>query len=319
MSLAARLHATSHLEGTFRLRSGSESDHYFDKYRFESDPGLLRDVCAAMEPLVPHDAEALAGLELGGVPIATVLGQRTGLPVVFVRKEAKTYGTCRLAEGLEVSGVRLTVIEDVVTSAGQLVASIGDLRGEGAIVDTALCAIDREDGGAGRLRGLGVELRPLFRARDFDGVEPVVVGDIEVTASPSFADREVLSSRLYEFNAETTGITDGEWLAAFMRNDRGDIVAGLVGSTWGGCCKISEVWVHRELRGQGFGVGLLVAAEEEARRRGCHQIVLSSHSFQAPALYRRLGFEEFAVVDEDPRGHQEVYLRKALEHSGEGG
>ena len=86
------------------LRSGVVSNEYFDKYRFEADPVLLRDIAAALVPLVPAGTEALAGLELGGVPIATVLSQLTGIPAYFVRKEAKTYGTCQLAEGGDVDG-----------------------------------------------------------------------------------------------------------------------------------------------------------------------------------------------------------------------
>ena len=113
--------------------------------------------------MVPEGTEALAGLELGGVPIATVLSQLTGLPAVFVRKARKDYGTCRLAEGMEIAGRRLVVIEDVATSGGQMVKSIEDLRHEGAVVDSALCVIDREAGAASRLASIGVRLEALFR------------------------------------------------------------------------------------------------------------------------------------------------------------
>ena len=160
--LAATIYATSHITGEFVLRSGVVSNEYFDKYRFESDPGLLRDIATALVPLIPPGTDALAGLELGGVPIATVLSQLTGLPAYFVRKEAKTYGTCQLAEGGVIDGARLTVIEDVVTSGGQVIASCGDLRDRGAVVEHALCVIDRESGGPEGLTDIGVELRPLF-------------------------------------------------------------------------------------------------------------------------------------------------------------
>ena len=160
--LARTIFEVSHLTGTFTLRSGAVSEEYFDKYLFESDPQLLRDLAAALAPLVPSGTEALAGLELGGVPLAVMLSQATGLPTLFVRKEAKTYGTCRLAEGGELEGRRVTVVEDVVTSGGQIVTSCGDLRERGAIVEHALCVIDREAGGPDALRAIGVELRPLF-------------------------------------------------------------------------------------------------------------------------------------------------------------
>jgi orotate phosphoribosyltransferase len=160
--LARAIHRKSHLTGTFTLRSGAVSNEYFDKYRFESDPVLLRAIAEALAPLVPEGTEALAGLELGGVPLATALSQVTGLPACFVRKEAKTYGTCQLAEGVDVDGARLTVVEDVVTSGGQVVISCGDLRGRGALVAHALCVIDRESGGPAALAEIDVELRPLF-------------------------------------------------------------------------------------------------------------------------------------------------------------
>ena len=160
--LARRIHAVAHLTGKFTLRSGAVSDEYFDKYRFEADPGLLHAIAAAMAPMVPLGIDALAGLELGGVPLATMLSQVTGVPARFVRKEAKTYGTCQLAEGGDIDGLRLLVVEDVVTSGGQVITSCGDLRDRGAVVEHALCVIDRESGGPAALKDIGVTLHPLF-------------------------------------------------------------------------------------------------------------------------------------------------------------
>jgi orotate phosphoribosyltransferase len=161
--LAAAIHQASHLKGEFQLRSGAISNHYFDKYRFESNPQLLRMIVEALVTLVPANTQALAGLELGGVPLATMLSQATGLPAVFVRKAPKSYGTCRLAEGGEIVGRRLLVVEDVVTSGGQVLASAQALRGLGGEVSTALCVIDRESGGAGLLGAEGITLHSLFR------------------------------------------------------------------------------------------------------------------------------------------------------------
>jgi orotate phosphoribosyltransferase len=160
--LARAIYDRAHLTGEFTLRSGTVSNEYFDKYLFETDPDLMRSIAEALAPLVPDGTDALAGLELGGVPIATILSQRTGLQVVFVRKEAKTYGTSRLAEGGDIDGLHLTVVEDVVTSGGQVLTSCGELRELGAIVDTALCVIDREAGGREALTKFGVELRALY-------------------------------------------------------------------------------------------------------------------------------------------------------------
>ena len=161
-TLARTIYERTHLTGEFRLRSGAVSNEYFDKYLFESDPSLLRAIGEALVPLLPPGTDALAGLELGGVPLATVLSQVTGLPALFVRKEAKTYGTCRLAEGGELDGRRLTVVEDVVTSGGQVVTSCGDLRDRGALVEHAVCVIDREAGGAKNLADVDIDLHALY-------------------------------------------------------------------------------------------------------------------------------------------------------------
>jgi orotate phosphoribosyltransferase len=161
-ALAERVYAASHLTGTFTLRSGATSNEYFDKYRFEADPRLLRDLADALAPSVPADVDALAGLELGGVPLATLLSQVTGLPARFVRKRAKTYGTCQLAEGGELEGMRLCIVEDVVTSGGAVLDAARELRARGAVLGTVLCVIDRESGGGDQLAEVGLELRALF-------------------------------------------------------------------------------------------------------------------------------------------------------------
>ena len=162
-NLAARIFAVSNLKGEFRLRSGATSNEYFDKYLFESDPQLLKEIALALQPLIPSGIDALAGLELGGVPIVTMLSQVTGLPALFVRKQAKEYGTCKLAEGGDLVGKRLLIVEDVVTSGGQVVLSTRELRNLGAQVTHAVCVIDRESGGTEKLAAEGIELRALFR------------------------------------------------------------------------------------------------------------------------------------------------------------
>lgn len=166
--LSRKIRATAQLHGRFVLRSGRISDVYIDKYLFEADPPLLWDIAEAMAPLVPDDTDALAGLELGGVPLATVLSQVTGLPTRFVRREPKTYGTARLAEGGDIADTRLVVVEDVVTTGGQVRASVADLRGLGATVDHVLCVIDRDQGGAQRLSEDDLKLVPLFTAGELE-------------------------------------------------------------------------------------------------------------------------------------------------------
>jgi len=156
------LHDVAAVYGDFKLRSGASTNLYLDKYRFENDPRLLREVARAMATLLPPDAEGLGALELGGVPIATVISQETGLRTWFVRKHAKAYGTCQQVEGGEVSGLRIVIVEDIVTSGGAISDGTGVLRSAGAMVDCAICAIDREEGARARLQKLGVELRPAF-------------------------------------------------------------------------------------------------------------------------------------------------------------
>jgi orotate phosphoribosyltransferase len=166
--LARAIRGTAHLTGEFRLRSGATSTEYFDKYQFEADPSLLREIARHLARLVPAETEVLAGLELGGVPIAVALALQTRLPMAFVRKVAKSYGTCRLSEGATIVGRRVLIVEDVVTSGGQVVASTEQLREVGAVVVAAVCVIDRESGGADALGKVGLPLRSLFTKSDLD-------------------------------------------------------------------------------------------------------------------------------------------------------
>ena len=165
-NLAQAIASVATLRGEFILRSGAVASEYFDKYRFESDPVLLQAIAEHLAPLIPPEMQALAGLELGGVPIATALALLTGIPTVFVRKRAKEYGTRQFAEGRDVRGLRILIVEDVVTSGGQVTASANDLRRLGATVSDALCVIDREEGGAAALAAAGLTLRSLFTKRD---------------------------------------------------------------------------------------------------------------------------------------------------------
>lgn len=174
--LAVRIAEVAQLTGEFTLRSGLTASTYFDKYQFESDPDLLRAVAEQLAPLIPDDTEILAGLELGGVPIATALSLHTGLPAAYVRKQAKQYGTAKLAEGPDLKAKRVTVVEDVVTTGGQLVLSTNDLRERGAVVSTALCVIDRRQGGGEGLAEVGVELRSLFTRSELEAASSVTAG-----------------------------------------------------------------------------------------------------------------------------------------------
>lgn len=135
---------------------------------------------------------------------------------------------------------------------------------------------------------------------------------LEVVDEPAPEDTSFLGDRLYEFNVGATGIRDGTLLGIFIRGDDGVMTAGLHGHSWGGTCEISRLWVREDLRHLGIGTELMTAAETEARRRGCRQMFLTTHSFQAPDFYARLGFEEIGRISDYPAGHHQIFLRKTL-------
>ena len=134
---------------------------------------------------------------------------------------------------------------------------------------------------------------------------------------PSPSDLQFLEDRLYEFNKVATGITDGRDLGIFIRNEEADIVAGAAGHTWGGTCELRQVWVSEALRGQGVGRRLIAMAEAEAIQRDCRQLVLTTHSFQAPKFYEKLGFQVVSAIPDYPLGHSELVFRKLLQSSTE--
>lgn len=160
--LAPIIYNTAHLTGKFTLRSGLVSDEYFDKYLFESNPTLLREIAEQLSKFIPEGTEVLAGLEMGGIPIATALSLKTGIPVVFVRKESKAYGTCKLAEGIDIQNKNVCIIEDVVTTGGQIKLSAEDLKQVGANVKDVLCVIDRQQNGKENLYEAGLLLHSLL-------------------------------------------------------------------------------------------------------------------------------------------------------------
>jgi GNAT superfamily N-acetyltransferase len=133
-----------------------------------------------------------------------------------------------------------------------------------------------------------------------------------IESKPDPKDVQQLEDQIIDFNMATTGIRDGRWLAIFLRNEKNEIMAGVYGWTWGGTCEIRYLWVHADWRGKGIGRELLTQAEAEAIRRGCHQIVLDTHSFQAPGFYTKLGYQITGAHQDYPRGHQVYYLEKKL-------
>jgi orotate phosphoribosyltransferase len=162
---AIRRHAL--LEGDFVLRSGRRSRYYLDKYRFETRPELLGElggrIWARVREAEP-DAARLAGPELGAVALAASASLASGLPFVIVRGQAKAYGTGNRLEGAFEEGETVCLVEDVVTSGGAALEAVAALREAGLRVRTAVCVVDREEGGADQLARQAVRLWPLFTA-----------------------------------------------------------------------------------------------------------------------------------------------------------
>jgi orotate phosphoribosyltransferase len=174
--LRAAIREHAYLEGHFVLRSGRRSRYYLDKYRFETRPDLLEAIGARIaDQVAEHEPEAarLAGPELGAVALVTAASLASGLPFLIVRKEAKDYGTGNQLEGRFEPGERVCLVEDVVTSGGAALSAVEALRAAGLECRTAVCVVDREEGGVDELARHGVRLRPLFRAADLTAPEKV--------------------------------------------------------------------------------------------------------------------------------------------------
>ncbi len=137
-------------------------------------------------------------------------------------------------------------------------------------------------------------------------------GAMPVSDQPATGDFARLDENIYTFNAATTGIDDGRLLSVILKDAAGDIYAGLHGHTWGGCCEIKTIWIAEAHRRQGLGARLVRAAEREARGRGCKQILLTTHSFQAEGFYERLGFTRLATIENYPIGHAQILMTKTL-------
>ncbi len=155
--------------GDFTLASGKRSKYYIDIKRASTDPAILADIAKDMESEMRRkgiEVDVIAGVVLGSVPLAVALSLRTGIPYVMVRKEKKDHGTGKLIEGVLTPGMRVLVVEDVVTSAGSSAEAIAILRTAGAKVDHVLAVIDRQEGGEARLGAIGVQLVPLLTAEE---------------------------------------------------------------------------------------------------------------------------------------------------------
>jgi GNAT superfamily N-acetyltransferase len=139
--------------------------------------------------------------------------------------------------------------------------------------------------------------------------------ELEVEEAPDPADIAFIEARVAGVIGQQTGHSDQAQLGIFQRDESGQVLAGIYGWTWGGCCELAHWWVDPERRGQGLGTRLFAAAEAEAERRGCGQVVLFTHT--APAeLYRAMGYELVGRVDDYPEGDAALWFRKRLTPAG---
>lgn len=170
--LAAALRETALLEGEFTLRSGRKSRYYLDKYLFETQPALLRELATRFARFVTSDVQRLAGPELGGVALAAAAALETNRPFVIVRNAKKAdYGTGKVIEGKLERGDRVLILEDVATTGGQALEAVKTLRDQGAQVAGVVAVIDRQEGARENFAAAEVPFNALFTTQDL-GIKP---------------------------------------------------------------------------------------------------------------------------------------------------
>jgi len=164
--LAKRISDLALLRGEFTLRSGRKSNYYLDKYRFETQPDVLKALGKMLAERVTPDIDRLAGPELGAVALAAAAAMESGKPFVLVRNRKKDYGTSKQIEGVLNEGERVLIIEDVLTTGGQVLESVASLREMGAVVERIVAIIDRMEGARENIEGAGLKFEALFTTKD---------------------------------------------------------------------------------------------------------------------------------------------------------
>lgn len=164
--LARRLLEASELHGDFVLSSGTRSSVYFDKFRFLTDPELLKATARAVSEILPEGVTHLAAPEGAATLLVAAVALETGMRVAVVRKEPKAYGTTSQIEGHAPPGAEIALIEDVSTTGQQVLAAAKALEAEGCRIGIIVLAIDR--GGAEHLRKAGYRVKAVAEVRPGD-------------------------------------------------------------------------------------------------------------------------------------------------------
>ncbi len=170
-TLAERIADTSILRGSFTLRSGRTSSWYIDKYRFSTQPDIIRDLGDLFADRIPEGTTLLAGAELGGIPLVTTASMASGLPCLFIRNQKKEYGTAKRFEGSCEQGDQVVILEDVATTGGQVLEAAAEIAATGATVNMIIAVVDRLQGARERIEAAGYAFESLFTVRDF-GIDP---------------------------------------------------------------------------------------------------------------------------------------------------
>ena len=153
---------TSYIEGEFTLSSGRSSTYIFDKYAFETRPKLLDAIARSMTERINSETSRIAGMELGGVPLATALSLKTGLPFIIIKKGRKGYGTNKLIEGSLNNEDKVVLVEDIATTGSQAILAAKIIEDAGASVSKIICVVDREEGAREEIESKGYKFEPLF-------------------------------------------------------------------------------------------------------------------------------------------------------------
>jgi orotate phosphoribosyltransferase len=165
-ALAKRIAKVALLHGEFTLRSGRKSSYYLDKYRFETQPDVLKELGAMFAQRIGPNVQRIAGAELGAVALATAASLASGKPFVIVRNQKKDYGTSKLVEGILESGETVAIVEDVLTTGGQVLEAARSLEAVGAKVDRIIGVIDRQEGAREAIESAGYVFESLFTSAD---------------------------------------------------------------------------------------------------------------------------------------------------------